>query len=975
MVRKLVLSLIAVVSVCTLAFAQNQQISGTVVDTDGLPVIGATIMVDGTTTGTSSGVDGSFSLPAPANGTLVVSYIGYQTQTIPVANRTHIDVTLESDATAIEIVQVVGYGTGSRVGTTVGSSVKVKSEELENKPTANVADALQGKVAGLQVYTSSGEPSATSSMRLHGVGSLTAGVSPLVVLDGVPISMEALLSLNSNDIESMTMLKDASATSIYGSRAANGVLYVTLKKGRRGEQAKVVVNAMYGVSQPATGKYEVMNSAELAAYELENGLISQSKYEDILASGIDMNWRKFFYRDNAPIYQADISVTGGSESTSYYIAGGYMNQDGTAPHSSLTKYTFRTNVDSSVASWLRIGSNVTIGYDERTSANSVSNSVYNPSFISLLCRPDTSPYDPEDGSETPKINNYYSPNYVAAKTPSMGRKLQLNANAYVQITPVERLNIKSMVGVDGFWFASKGAHLPSYEASLYNGDVTRAHQDAQTVSITNTIDYNFSFTNSDHRLYLLAGQEGIKFSETDFQAFKAGQIRDDLVMLSTGVGTPRASDAYTSYVFNSWFGRAEYSYAGRYTADATIRRDASSRFGKSNRSAIFYSFGFLWDAKRERFLYNSQTISDLSFKVSYGTQGNASLPSNYAHLNLLSFATYGDQAALYLSQYGNPELGWETQKLLTVAANISLWNRLDLEVEFYNRITEDMLMSVPMPSTSGHLSRYENIGSMRNRGVDVTLNADIVRTKDWLLNFHATFTYGKSIITKLFHGYQEYAMPDYGLCYRVGADAGAFYMPVFVGVDPQDGKQIWETVAKDGTKGTTKEFNQATMQLLDQSRYAPYSGGFGLNASWKGISLNADFTWNYGKYLINNALVFLESPSFAGSFNRSKRLLNAWKKEGDVTDIPKFGEEVQYDTHILEDASFLRLKNLTIGYDFPKTLLAKSGVISGLRVYFTARNLFTCTGFSGYDPEIDSNIALGNYPNSRQFVGGIQITF
>lgn len=974
MVKKLVLSLIAVVSVCMLSFAQNKQVSGTVVDTDGLPVIGATIMVDGTTTGTSSGVDGSFTLPAPANGTLVVSYIGYQTQTIPVANRTHIDVRLEGDATSIDNVVVVGYGSGSKVGTAIGSSVKVKGEALENKPTANVADALQGKVAGLQVYTSSGEPTATSSMRLHGVGSLTAGSSPLVVLDGVPISMEAMLSLNSNDIESMTMLKDASATSIYGSRAANGVLYITLKKGRRGEQARVVVNALYGISQPATGKYEVMNTAQLAAYELENGFISEATYEDRIKSGIDTNWRKFYYRDNAPVYQADISVTGGTENTAYYIAGGYMNQEGTAPHSSLSKYTFRTTVDSSVASWLRVGSNVTLGYDERTTANSISNSVYNAAFISLLSRPDTNPYN-EDGTEKEKIDNYYNPNYLASKTPSVGRKMQINANAYVQITPVENLNIKSLVGVDGTWFTSKGGHLPSYAAQLGNGDVTRSHQDFQTVSITNTIDYNFSFSNPDHRLYLLAGQEGIKFSETQFTAMRAGQIRDDLFMLSNGIGTPSVTDAFNSYLFNSWFGRAEYSYAGKYTADATVRRDASSRFGSANRSAVFYSFGLMWNAKRERFLYNNQTISDLSFKVSYGTQGNASLPSNYAYWSTVNTATYNDQTALYLGALGNEHLGWETQKLLTVAANISLWNRLDLEVEFYNRITDDMLMSVPMPATSGFLSRYENVGSMRNRGVDLTLNADIVRTKDWLVNFHATFSYGRSIVTKLFHDYDEYAMPSMGLCYRVGKDAGSFYLPVFKGVNPDTGVQIWETVNEDGTKGETEDFNQATMQLLDKSRYAPYSGGFGINASWKGITLNADFSWNYGKYLVNNALVFLEDPSFAGSFNRTTNLMNAWKKPGDITDVPKFGEVCQFDTHLLEDASFLRLKNLTIGYDLPKTLLAKTGVLSGIRVYFTARNLFTCTGFTGYDPEIDSNLALGNYPNSRQFVGGIQVTF
>lgn len=974
MVRKLVLSLIAVVGVCAIALAQSKQVSGTVVDTDGLPIIGATVMVDGTTTGTSSGVDGSFSLPAPANGTLNISFIGYQPQTIPLAGRTHIQVTLTGDETAIADVIVVGYGSGSKIGSTVGSSVKVKGEQLENKPTSNVADALQGKVAGLQVYTSSGEPASTSTMRLHGVGSLTAGTEPLVVLDGVPIGSEAMMSLSSNDIESVTMLKDASATSIYGSRAANGVLYITLKKGRRGEQAKVVVNAQYGVSQPATGKYDVMNTAELASYELGNNLITQDMYDKTVISGIDMNWRNYYYRNDAPNYQADISITGGTESTAYYIAGSYRSEEGTAPGSNLDKYTFRTNVDSNITSWLRAGSNVTLGYDERQKAESRANSVFNAAFMSLLSRPDTSPYD-KYGNETEKIDGYFNPNYMATKFPWMARKLQLNANAYLQISPVKGLNIKSMFGVDGFWYNVKSSQMPSFAGSPNSGAVSRLHQDQQTLSITNTVDYNFSFTNPDHRLYLLAGHEGIKSAATDFSASRSGQVRDDLMMMSTGLGTPDVSDGYSSYLFNSYFGRAEYSYAGKYTADATIRRDASSRFGSDNRNAIFYSFGFMWDAKKELFLYNNKTITDLAFKVSYGTQGNASIP-NYAHQTLLGFTTYNDAAALYLSQYGNPDLGWETQKLLTVAANIGLWNRLNVEIEFYNRITSNMLMFVPTPATSGFSGRYENVGGMRNRGVDITLNADIVRTKDWLVNFHATFTYGKSIITELFNGYDEFAQPDYGLCYKVGHDAGEFFMPVFIDVDPLDGKQRWEMVdSETGEKSWTKNFEEATSQLVGKSMYAPYAGGFGVNAMWKGISIAADFTWNYGKFLDNNARYFLESPSFAGSFNRSTDLKNEWKNVGDVTNIPKFGEESQQDTHRLEDASFLRLKNLTVGYDFPKKWMAKTGVISGLRVYFTARNLLTFTGYSGYDPEVDSNISLGEYPNSRQFVGGIQITF
>ncbi|MEG1611684.1 MAG: TonB-dependent receptor [Alistipes sp.] len=974
MVRKLVLSLIAVMGVCALAFAQNKQISGTVVDADGLPIIGATVMVDGTSVGTSTGADGSFTLPVPANGSLLISFIGYQSLTLPVAGRTHVEVTLKSDETTIDNVVVVGYGSGSKVGTAIGSSVKVQGEQLANKPVANVADALQGKVAGLQVYTSSGEPSQTSSMRLHGVGSLTAGTAPLLVLDGVPIGQEAMLSLNSNDIESMTMLKDASATSIYGSRAANGVLYITMKKGRRGEQAKIVVNAQYGISQPVTGKYDVMNTLELAEYELGNDLINQEIFDKRMEAGIDTNWKKFFYRNAAPTSQADISVTGGTDNTAYYIAGGYMSQDGTAPRSNMTKYSFRTNVDSSVASWARIGSSVALGYDERSNAVPSGANTYSANFMSLMLRPDISAYN-EDGSEPDKYGQFTNPNLAARKTPSMGRKLQLNANAYVQITPIKGLNIKSMIGVDGLWYTSRQTSLPSFIDNPNNGSVGRTHQDSQTLSITNTIDYNFSFANPDHRLYLLAGQEGIKSSETQFNASRNGQVRDDLMMISTGVGTPSASDGYTSYLFNSWFGRAEYSFASKYIADATVRRDASSRFGASNRSAVFYSFGFMWDAKRELFLYNNKTITDLSFKVSYGTQGNASIP-NYAHQSLLNMGTYNDQAAFYLAQYGNKDLGWETQQLLTVAANIGLWDRLNIELEFYNRITKDMLMAVPMPSTSGYGSRYENVGSMRNRGIDVTLDAAIVRTQDWAVNFHATFSYGKSVITKLFNGYDEYAMPDYGLCYKVGHDAGEFYMPIRVGIDPEDGRQIWETIdPKTGEMGTTKEFEQATSQLVGKSRYAPYSGGFGISAGWKGISLSADFSWNYGKYLNNNTRYFLESPSNVGTFNRSSDLKHEWRQPGDVTDVPKFGEAIQFDTHLLEDASFLRLKNLTVGYDFPKTWMAKTGVISGLRVYFTARNLLTFTSFSGYDPEVDSNNALGNYPNSRQFVGGIQITF
>ena len=974
MVRKIVLSFVAVLGVVAAAMSQNRQVSGSVTGVDGQPIVGATVLVDGTSTGMTTSAEGTFSVAAPANGTLVISFVGYETQRIPVAGKTRIDVVLAEDATAIDQVVVVGYGSGSKVGTTLGSVAKVKGAVLENKPTANIADALQGKVAGFEVYTSSGEPSAASSMRLHGVGSLEAGSSPLIVLDGVPVDAGTLVSLNANDIESVNILKDASATSIYGSRAANGVMYIASKRGRRNEPVSFTVRAQYGISQPATNKYEVMNTAEKAGYQLEVGLINQERYDAIMASGINTNWRDYYYNSSAPTYQVDLSATGGSEKTSYYLSGSYMSKDGTAPGSSMERYSFRSNVDMSANKWLRMGANVALGYDKREKAVTTGNSVYNAAFMSVLTLPWETPYN-EDGTEKELIAGYSNPNYYISKFPSNGKNLQINGNAYLQIMPVKGLSIKSQFGVDAFVYWSESFRKASYSGSLNNGSVSRGHQHGATLTSTTTVDYNFDFSNPDHKLYLLAGQEGIRYDGLNFSASLAGQISDKLLMISTGSGTPTASDSSSAYAFNSWFGRAEYSYADKYIFDASVRRDASSRFGVNNRSGIFYAVGAMWNIKKESFLADNRTISDLRLKASYGTQGNADI-GNYAHIAQLSATTYQDASGLYISSMGNTNLGWETQELFTVAANIEFIRRIRLEAEFYNRSTKDMLMNVPMPSTSGYSSRFENVGSMINRGVDLTLNVDIVQTKDWHVGFNATFSYNKSKITKLFNGYTEYAMPNYLLCYAIGHDAGEFYMQKFHGVNPENGNPQWEVVDPEtGAISLTENFNNATMQLLGKSRYAPYYGGFGVDASWKGISVAANFTWNYGKYTVNNMLLFLESPGNAATFNSGKHMLNMWRKPGDITNVPKWGTNPQFDSHMLEDASFLRLKNLTVAYDFPKSLIRKSGFIEGLRIYFIGRNLLTATGYSGYDPEMDTNLSLGNYPNSREFVGGIQLTF
>lgn len=890
-------------------------------------------------------------------------------------NTTRVLVSLKEDSQSIEIVTVIGYGTGSKVGTTIGSVSKVKGEELENKPTPNVADALQGKVAGLSVYTDSGEPSSSNSIRLHGSGSIAAGTAPLIVLDGVPVSMNIFTSLNSNDIESINTLKDASATSIYGSRAANGVIFISTKRGRRNEDISIVARAQYGISQPATNKYEVMSSSEVAAYQLEYNLIDQASYDRIMAAGVNTNWRDYYYKSNAPVYQVDLSVSGGSEKTAYYVSGSYMSKDGTAPGSSLERYSFRSDVSIFARDWLKLGANITMSFDSRKLAYTEINSVYNAAFMSLLSLPYESPYD-QDGKEKETISGYANPNYMRKTHPSGGKNLTVNGNAFVQITPVKNLNIKSVFGTDAYAYWSDSYALASYFGGLNNGNVSRAHQNGGTFTITNTVDYNFEFANPDHKLYLLAGQEGIRSDALTFSAQRGGQIRDELMMLSAGIGTPSVADSKSSYVFNSWFGRAEYGYADKYIFDASVRRDASSRFGTKNRAGVFYAFGAMWDLKKERFLADSHTISNLKFKVSYGTQGNAEI-SNYAHRSHLTTTSYGDKVGLYNASMGDPNLGWETQKLFTVALNIELIDRIRLEAEFYNRATEDLLMDVPIPATSGYLSQPKNIGAMVNRGIDLTFNADIFQNKDWYVGFSATFNYNRNKMTRLFDGLTEYALPSAGLCYSIGHDSSEFYLQKYMGVNPANGAPQWEVVDRQtGERSLTEDFNKATMQMLGKTYTAPYTGGFGVSARWRGVSFSADFSWNYGKYLINNALTFLENPGLS-AFNRSKRLLRAWKKEGDITDVPRqdMGYTTQFDTSILEDASFLRLKNLTLSYDFPKKLIQRSGFLSGVKIYFVGRNLLTATKYTGYDPEIDTNISLGDYPNTREFMGGIQFTF
>ena len=979
MKRKFMLLLTCLFIGIGLVTAQVTKVTGTVIsEEDGLPVVGASILVKGTAVGTVTDMDGKFQLPnVPSSAkTLVISFIGMKSQELPIKQT--MNIVLKPDTETLEEVVVLGYGSGKKIGSIVGSVAKVNSEKLSAKPVANAMDALQGQVSGLQVYTSSGEPGSSSSSYIRGVGSLTADNEPLYVLDGTPVSSSVMVMMNPNDFESVTVLKDASATSIYGSRAANGVIYITTKRGRIGEKAVITASGNYGTARLARRVSNPMNSTELLGYQLSHGIIKQETYDKYINSGIDTNWQDYFFKDDAPTYQANLSIQGGSDKTTYYVSGSYYYQDGITPRSEYNRYTFRSNLESRPTDWLRIGVNFGATYDEQQTSLFTyqgSNSLNGGIFGTILNPTYYNPYG-EDGSKLEVIPGLdrYSPYYLSDKQPSSSNTAQLDGTAFLQLNPIEGLTIRSQFGIEAYDFRQTSKRLASHPNATQGGYTYEGFRRNAKLTITNTAEYNFKIKD-EHDFTILIGQEGIKNDYQRFASETTGQSDDRLSMLEAGtVATllgADENDLYT-YQFLSFFGRINYALNDKYFADFSIRNDASSRFGKNNRNAIFMSGGLMWNMKKESFLEDVNFLSDLKLKASIGTTGNSSI-GNYEHLALVGTNLYNAQGGWKINTPGNGDLGWEKQTLTNIGVEASFWNKYRIELTYYNKKTSNMLMDVPVPYTSGFSSITQNVGSMTNSGVEIAISLDLLKTKDWFVGFNMNYAYNKNKITELFYGYDEWAMPNYLVSYNVGEPV-QYYMAKWAGVDPADGQQMWYVPGTDGE--TTKEYDEELLQqATGKKRYAPHNGGFGLNVSWKGLSLNADFAWVLGKYMVNNDYYFAANPyNFAG-YNQSKDVLNEWKEPGDVTDIPAFGNVMQFDTHLLENASFLRLKNISLSYTLPKNWLLPTKVIQGVRIMATARNLFTITNYKGADPELDTNLTYGAYPNTKQFTIGAELTF
>lgn len=971
------------------ATAQNRTISGRVTDEKGHPVPNATVKVKKSSLGTATNADGRFTLNVPA-GTkaIVISSVGMTEKEISVANTSDVTVSLAVSQSDLAEVVVVGYGTAKKVGSQVGTISQVSGKTVSEKPVGNALDALQGKVAGLQILTSNGEPSATPSISLNGIGSLTASSTPLFVMDGIPLDQGSILSLNPEDFESISVLKDASATSIYGSRAANGVIYITTKRGSANKDAVISLQSQYGVSNLINTDYftNFMNAKQLTDFWVATNYKRQGQVDTILAQNPnDTKWYKQYYKENAPSYQTNLSISGGGGKTTYYISGGYFHQEGLAYRSNYDRYTFRSNLNSAVTKWLNMGMNLSGGYDKRQSNPYGTNNTNRG--LALLAQPFYSPNRPNG---VPYYDTLipgwgrYPAKYLANIIQSNNNNIQFNPSAYIQITPVKNLTFKTTAGMDGYEYRTSNVQFPSYRGSLNNGNTTEAFTRGVSRTINNTLEYKLSIA-SKHNITALAGQEYTDNKTTGFTGTTTGQTDDRLVLLSSGPNNKNATSSNSEYAYISYFGRLEYNYDNKYFITGSERQDQSSRFGKDNRNANFYSIGGLWKAKRENFLSDVKWLTDLNIRANVGTSGNSDGIDNYKSLATVTSTQYDAQSGLYISSPGNPNLSWESQKEYTVGAQLSLFNRLNLDVMLYKRITTNMLLDVPYPFTSGFSTITSNVGALENKGIDLTVDGDIIRTKHSYLSAYANFNYNQNKITELFQGKSYYIIPNTGVSWAVG-QAVSFFYPVFAQVNPQTGLPEWYLPNADPDKivnnqqdktKVTSVFNSAALQQSTGiKRNAPLNGGFGLSGGFGGFYMEAGFAFSKGKYLINNDRYFFENPNQFAGFNQSTTILDYWKNPGDIARFPKYGVQfTQFDSRLIEDASFVRLKTLTLGYMVPKSVLAKTNFMKGAKFYVTGRNLWTATKYSGPDPEVDSNLSLGANPNTKQMVLGIDFQF
>lgn len=972
------------------------RVTGTVTSSeDGEPIMGATVKVVGNNAvGTITDIDGNFSLELKnANAELEFSYIGMTTKKVKASAK--MTVILDADSHMLENVIITGYGSAKKLGSVVGAVSTVSGEKMKTVATPNFTDALAGQVSGLSVMTSSGDPSASATIRLRGVNSMNSSNAPLFILDGAPISSSFFQTLNPSDIANITVLKDAASTAIYGSRAANGVIVITSRNGKYNESAQVVVKAQYGISMPTSDGVTMMNSQQYVKFR---DIIGQPVSDAIrkAAQHINTNWRDEMLSNSAPTSDINATMQGGGNSVNYYLSFNHHEQEGLIQSSGMQRNTLAARINARLNRFFKVGFNSNFG-DQRYVVNreqNASGGIYsaNPLVFARQAMPFDAPYyyHYDENGNIVKDGKAYGLLYSNLSTPEFydmyrkqdGEQVTLNIGINETFTPMEGLTFTAQQSLFGYDSTSETGNIPHGEMVTpmgqkidpQDGSLADGFSRYYAYTLTHTGEWKKNF--GDHYVNLLVGEETRIQRSRSFSAYTTGQTDDRLMLLSSGTKANPGDmgDSRSETVANSIFGNVEYNFKEKYFVYGSLRRDGSSKFAPDHRWGTFWSAGAKWNAKKESFLAPVKWLDNLTLSVNYGTTGNDAGASTYGYFGLFGEGgMYNGVKSIGIAQASNAKLTWETVSKFNVGLNMSLFRRLDLDFNFYRNKTSDMLMPIPYSYTTGLSSGAGNIGAMTNTGFEVSATVQLIATKDINWTFTANVGYNKNRITELFQGRDEYLLANTGLNLKIGHAYGEFYsVRNAAGVDPRTGEPQW--LDKDGN--ITKIYNEERDAVFTgKNRYAPWIGGFGTNFTWKGFSVIADFAWAADKWMMQNDDYFIQNANFATTWNQRVEMLNIWTTPGQVTDIPAYGYEIQFDDKMIQNASFLRMKTLTVQYGLPKKWLAPTRYIKGVKVFGIARNLFTITSFEGYDPEPDINLVQFNYPNTRQFMFGAELTF
>ena len=1010
--------------VVQLTFAQEKTISGTVTDDQGLPLPGVNIIIKGTSSGTQTDFDGNYDLKASTGEILVFSYIGFDTQEIPVSATNNYNITMSSSSgNELDEVIITTYNSTTKAKSTLAATT-ITSKSIESRPNASVVQTLQGQVAGLNIGTNSGQPGANSTVILRGVGSINGNIEPLFVIDGVPVDEDNFRSINSNDIESVTVLKDAAATSIYGNRGANGVIVMTTKGGTFNEKLKFNYSAQYGFSELQNLNIELMNSKEKLTFQksLGQGLgatLTDAQIES-LSKRNNTYWADYFFRTGST-NNHNLSITSGSEKVSTYTSLGYFQQEGTFIASDIQRFSFRNKINGkSEDNKFTYTTNINANFSESNFDDGAgSRSTYfNPYMAAMQGLPYLSPFD-SDGSVTK--NGGIESGDISGITPDLApyvllNSANMNTNRDEEIKIIGNLNADykfaknftagTSFGIDftsitnneilhplsilGPFQAQTGAEFGGLERNSYQRDAV--FNSNFNIGYSNIFADKHSVDVKLYTEYIKSHLWGLNYTQRglDPKTLGSGSAFVDGTTLEVIGGEevtpyiPTIGKTNLESGLFAYFGTINYDYDGKYGLYGSVRRDASARFTDDYQWGTFYSVSARWNISEESFM-DDTAFNLLKLRASYGTAGNQRITGGrYGGLNLTQntytfTGGYNNSNAYVASTIANNQLRWEETAQTNIGVDFAIWNnKLNGNVDVYRKETTDLFQSRPISSINATREINANIGSMVNKGVEAFLSYTLYDRNDWYISVTANASYNKNEIVELAGANEEGIIFEGGsTALAEGQPIGSFYVVEYKGVNPANGNALF--LDKDGN--LTENLVDADRKFSDKQQYPVWQGGFGANVSYKGFSLSNQWVWFSDIYRNNLDLADLEGNANIANSNSAASLLGAWKQPGDITEIPRVNGQfsgvdfINISDRYLEDASYLRLRNISLGYDFNKKVLEKLP-FTRLNIYVQGENLVTFSKWRGWDAEGGfTATAVSNYPTPKIYSFGVNLTF